>query len=81
VFSLLNFFVGWLLTGVLFVTGILTLGLLWFFIPLIVNAALLWLTDRVVKSFEIDNAKGLWLMALLITTGNWLLHHFVHHVR
>ncbi len=77
VFSLINFFVGWLLTLLLVIPSILTLGLLWFFVPLIVNAAVLWLTDKVIKPFEIDDAKGLWLTALLITAGNWLLHHFV----
>ena len=37
VFSVLNFFLGWLIKAVLFVPAILTLGLLFLFIPLIVN--------------------------------------------
>jgi putative membrane protein len=77
VFSVLNFCLSWLLKVLLVIPSILTLGLLWFFVPLIVNAALLWLTDRLLKSFEIESAKALWLMALMTTVGLWLLHHFL----
>ena len=77
VFAVLNVLLGWLMHVLLFVPNVLTLGLLGLFIPLIVNAALLWLTDRVLKPFEIDTAKALWLMALAITVVRWLLR-FVH---
>jgi uncharacterized membrane protein YvlD (DUF360 family) len=77
VFAVLNVLLGWLLHVLLFVPTVLTLGLLGLFVPLIVNAALLWLTDRVLKAFEIDHAKALWLMALAITVARWLLR-FVH---
>src|SRR4051812_37843701 len=74
VFALLNVLVGWLLHVLLAVPNVLTLGLLSLFIPLIVNAVLLWLTDRLLKSFELANAKALWLMALAITVARGLLH-------
>ena len=59
VFSLLNFFLGWLIKAVLFVPAILTLGLLFLFVPFIVNAILLWLTDKLIGSFEIETMGGL----------------------
>ena len=72
VFSLLNFFLGWIVRVVLFVPALLTFGLLFFFVPLIVNAFVLWLTDKVLASFEIKNVRTLWLMAFILTVVNWL---------
>ena len=46
VFSLLNFFLGWLIRVALFLPAILTLGLLFLVLPFIVNTILLWLTDK-----------------------------------
>jgi uncharacterized membrane protein YvlD (DUF360 family) len=70
VFSVLN----WLLAGVLkvlfFLPAILTLGLLFLFLPLIINAILLWLTDKALHVFEIETGKAHWLMALIITLVN-----------
>ncbi len=43
VFSLLDFFLGWLVRVFLFVPAILTLGLLFLIMPFIVNTILLWL--------------------------------------
>src|ERR1700694_877422 len=59
VFSVLNFFLGWLIRAVLFVPALLTLGLLFLFVPFIVNTVLLWLTDRLLRSFQIDTLRGL----------------------
>lgn len=72
VFSLLNFFLGWFLKALLFVPGLLTFGLLFLFVPFIVNAVLLWLTDKMMASFEIRSARGLLLSALIITLVNGL---------
>ena len=69
-FSLLNFFLGWLIRGLLFVPAVLTLGVLFIFIPFIVNAILLWMTDKLLASFEIDNAGALLVAAGFITVGN-----------
>jgi putative membrane protein len=74
VFSLLNFFLGWLIRAVLFVPAILTLGLLFLFVPFIVNTVLLWLTDKLMASFEIETLRGLLLSSALITIVNSLFY-------
>lgn len=74
VFSLLNWLLAGLLKFLLFLPAILTLGLLFLFLPLIVNVILLWLTDKALHVFEIEDAKALWLMALVITAVNAVAH-------
>jgi putative membrane protein len=59
VFSVLNFFLGWLIRAVLFVP---------------VNTALLWLTDRLLANFEIQNVRGLLISAAVITVVNGLFY-------
>jgi putative membrane protein len=78
VFSVLNFLLGWAIHAVLFVPALLTLGLLFFFIPFIVNTALLWLTDKLIGSFEIKSARALLISAGSITLANWLFHVVVN---
>ncbi len=78
VFSLLNFFLGWLVKVALFVPAILTLGLLFLFLPFIVNAILLWLTDKLLRAFEIDTVGSLLLSALVITLVNGAFHIALH---
>lgn len=73
-FSILNFFLGWVIRALLFVPAIFTLGLLFFFVPLIVNAVLLWITDKLLASFEITDTRALFLSALAITIVNWLFY-------
>ena len=58
VFSVLNFFLGWLIKAALFLPAILTLGLLFLVMPFIVNTVLLWLTDKLIGSFEIQTSVG-----------------------
>lgn len=70
VFSVLNFFLGWFIRALLFVPGLLTLGLLFLFVPFIVNAVLLWVTDKLMGSFELRGARGLLLSAAIITLVN-----------
>jgi putative membrane protein len=81
VFSLLNFFLGWFIRAVLFVPAVLTLGLLFLFVPFIVNAVLLWLTDKLIKSFEIESVSGWLTSAAVITAVNWLLQVVEHTQR
>ena len=69
---LLNVFLGWLIRAFLIIPAILTLGL--FFVPFIVNAVLLWLTDKLMRSFEIETLGGLFASAAIITLANWLFH-------
>ncbi len=74
VFSVLNVLFGWLIRAFLIVPAILTLGLLFLFFNLIVNTVLLWLTDKVMRSFEIETFRGLLSAAAMITLANWLFH-------
>jgi putative membrane protein len=70
VFSVLNFFLGWLIWVVLFVPALMTLGLLFFFVPFIVNAVMLWLTDKLLANFEIESTGALLVSAVVITLVN-----------
>ena len=74
VFSVLNFFLGWVIRVALFVPAILTLGLLFLVLPFVVNTILLWLTDKVLSSFEIKSTGSLLLSAGAITAMNAVLH-------
>jgi putative membrane protein len=78
VFSVLNFFLGWLLKVALVVPAILTLGILFLFIPFIVNMVMLWLTDALLGTFEISSIGSLLLSAGVITAVNGLLHFALH---
>lgn len=74
VFSVLNLFLGWLIRAVLFVPALLTLGLLFFFVPFIVNTVLLWLTDKAIESFEIRTLRGLLISSAVITIVNGVFY-------
>ena len=63
VYSLVNFFLGWVFLVVSFPAIVLTLGLF----KLVVNGALLWITDKLVPDFEIRDFPTTILAALLIT--------------
>ena len=54
----------------MFVPAILTLGLLFLFVPFIINTVMLWLTDKLVRSFEIETVGGLLGSAAVITVAN-----------
>ncbi len=72
VFSVLNVLLGWLIHALLIVPAVLTLGLLFFFIPFLVNTTLLWLTDKLIAAFEIKTLRALLTSAAAITVVNWL---------
>ncbi len=74
VFSVLNFFLGWLVRAALFVPALLTLGLLFLFVPFIVNTTMLWLTDKLMASFAITTWKGLFVSAAVITLVNGVFY-------
>lgn len=80
VFSLLNFGLGWLIKAVLFVPALLTLGLLFLFIPFIVNTIVLWLTDKLLGSFEIDELGTLLKASGAITLASWVTAAVLHHL-
>jgi putative membrane protein len=83
VFSLLNFFVGWLIKAVLgaalLLPAILTLGLAWLAVPFLANIALLWLTDKVLEPFELRDGRTLLIAAGAITAANFLFHLILAH--
>jgi putative membrane protein len=56
----------WILT---IIPVILTLGIIFF----VVNAVILWLTDRLVESFDIDSTATLIMAAVLLTLVNWVI--------
>jgi putative membrane protein len=74
VFSLLNYFLGWIVWVVLFVPALLTLGILFLFMSLIVNTVMLWLTDKLLASFEISTRRALILSSIAITLVNGLFN-------
>ena len=73
VYSLVNFLVGWLLRLMALPLIFITFGLFNF----VVNAVILWLTDRLIDDFEIDGLLNTLIAAFLITVINsglrWLL--------
>jgi putative membrane protein len=56
----------WILTIPLVV---LTLGIIFF----VVNAVVLWLTDKLVQDFDIDSTATLLMAAVLLTIANWII--------
>jgi putative membrane protein len=81
VFSVINFLLGWAIHALLFLPALLTLGLLFFFIPFIVNTVVLWLTDKLIASFEIKSLRALLTSAAAITIVNWILSAVIHSHR
>ena len=69
VYGLLNYFLFWLIALIAFIPMLLSFGLF----GLIINAFLLWLTDKLIDDFEIDSVGMTFLMALLLTVGKVLL--------
>ena len=63
VYSLINFFFGWLLIVLSLPFIIITFGLF----KLVINAVLLWLTDKMVSDFQIKDFLTTFIAALCIT--------------
>lgn len=76
-FAALNFLAGWLLTAVLAVlllpAALLTFGLIYLVLGLIVNTILLYITDKLIDDFEITGLWPLVSSAGLISVVAWLL--------
>ena len=62
----------------LFVPAVLTFGLLFYLVPFIVNTVMLWLTDKLIKTFSIETFGGLLTSAAVITAVSWLLQVALH---
>jgi putative membrane protein len=56
----------WILT---IIPVLLTLGIIFF----VVNAVILWLTDKIVEDFNIDSVATLAIAAVLLTIVNWII--------
>lgn len=73
VYSLINFFLGWVLVILSLPFMIITFGLF----KLVINAFMLWLTDKMVEDFQIKDFFTTCLAAFLITLVDslikWLL--------
>jgi len=70
VYSLVSFFMGWLLIFLTLPFMIITFGLF----KLVINAFLLFITDKLVDDFEIKDALTTLIAALLITLVDSGLH-------
>jgi len=73
VYSVINFFTGWLLVLLTLPFVVLTFGLF----KLVINAFLLWITDKMIADFEIRDFFTTIVAAVLITLVDsgikWLL--------
>ena len=70
VYSIVDFLLGWLLTMLSIPFIFITLGLFTF----VINAVLLWITDKIIEDFKIDGIGQTLLAALLITILNSILN-------
>lgn len=70
VYSIINLLLGWLLVLVTLPLIFLTFGLF----KLVINAFLLWVTDKLLPGFHIRNFGWTIIAALLIATIDTLLH-------
>ncbi len=69
VYSVINFLVGWFLVFLSLPAIFITFGLFIF----VVNAALLWITDKIVEDFEISGFGSTLAAAFLISLINSVL--------
>ncbi len=69
VYGLLTYFLFWLIALIAFIPMMLSLGLF----GLVINAFLLWVTDKVIDDFEIDSVRTTLIMAVLLTVGKFIL--------
>ena len=76
VFALLNLVIGWLITAVLAIAllpaALLTFGLPYLFLGWLANLVLLWITDKVIRDFEIESFGSLLGTSGLISLAAWL---------
>ena len=63
VYGLLNYFLFWLIALIAFIPMLLSFGL----VGLVINAFLLWLTDKLIDDFEIGSVRTTLLIAVLLT--------------
>jgi putative membrane protein len=73
VYSLLHIVLHFILFEVLWILTIipviLTLGIIFF----VVNAMILWFTNKLIEDFNIDSTATLVMAAVLLTIANWII--------
>ena len=81
IFGVLNAVLGgvvrWISTIALIPVAIVTLGLVYLFLGVFVNAFFLWITDKLMDDFEIKNARSLFGTAVLVSVAGWILQRLV----
>ena len=65
----MNYFLFWLVALIAFIPMLLSFGLF----GLVINAFLLWLTDKLIDDFEIDSLRTTLLIAILLTVAKVVL--------
>lgn len=77
VFGVLNILIGWLIKLVVGVAllpaALVTFGLAFLLLGFLANCVLLWITDKLLKSFEVNSFRALFGTAALIGVAQWLL--------
>jgi putative membrane protein len=68
----------WALKGVLIFFSIPFIIVTFGLFLLVINAFLLWLTDKILDSFEIKGFAPLAIGTVAITAGQTLVHNFLH---
>jgi putative membrane protein len=76
VYGVLSFFLGWILKVLSFPLIILTFGLF----SLVINGLLLWITDKMLESFDIKGGKALAVATVLITAGYVIVDFLVRQL-
>ncbi len=69
VYSVINFLVGWVLVFLSLPLIYITFGLFKF----VINAFLLWITDKIIEDFEIKDLRSTLIAAFLITVIDSIL--------
>jgi putative membrane protein len=69
VYSILNYLFGWLLAMLSWPFMIITFGLF----KLVINAFLLWVSDKLIEDFEIEDIPTTLIAAVLITIADSIL--------
>ena len=76
VFGILNLAIGWLVSVILAIVllpaALLTFGLPYLVLGWLANVVLLWITDKLIDDFEIENFGSLIGTAGLISVAAWL---------
>jgi putative membrane protein len=82
VLGVLGVVIGWLLTAVFSVLALpailLTFGLAYILVRLIVNMILLWLTDKLIAGFEIEGFGSLLIASIAISLLQHVAFRFLH---